>query len=94
MRFKYDIRQLILFDECIILRIEPTVSRILNENVFGVSPEGKIIWQIEKSEHRKDDSPYTHIVRENDLLSAYNWDGFDYLVDPKTGKVISKEYIG
>ena len=95
MRFKYDIDTVLIFDSCIVVMIEPPVPRVTyNENIFGVSFDGKILWQIEKTEHLYEGSRYTNMVRENDLLLAYNWDGFDYLVNPATGKIISMEFGG
>lgn len=87
------IKQIEILDQVIAVRVHPEGVNFINENVFGISFEGKLLWQIEKVEHVDKDSPYTGLGRENDLLTAYNWDGFDYLVEPKTGKIIDRKFI-
>ena len=93
VEFPYPIVAIQEFDDFIVVLIDPFMKIIFNENIFGVSYEGKITWQIEKTDHLNMDSPYTGIGKEEKLLAAYNWDAYDYLIDPKTGKVISKEYV-
>ena len=93
VEFKYEIKIIQKFDDCIIVMIEPPMKVIFNENVFGVSYDGKILWQIEAVKHVHKDSPYTWIGHKNDLLEIYNWDGSLYLVNPKTGKVLNEKFI-
>lgn len=87
------IKQFEAFDRVIVVRVHPKGINFLNENVFGISYEGEILWQIEKVDHVDKDSPYTGLSKKDELLTAYNWDGFDYLIDPNTGKVINKEFV-
>lgn len=81
------------FDHIIIVSINPKASSFLNENLYGISYDGKILWQIEKIDHVSKQSPYTGMSKEGDLLIAYNWDGFEYYIVPLTGKIIKKVYV-
>jgi hypothetical protein len=81
------------FENVLVVLLDFSTDTIFNENVFGVSAEGKVIWQIEKMSYVYEHSPFTNISQENDLLSAYNLDGYDYFIDPKTGKIVDKEFL-
>ncbi len=93
VEFSYLIGKIETFDDCVIVMIDPPMKTIFNENIYGVSYDGKILWQVEKIEHVDRDSPYTGMGQEKGLLSAYNWDGFDYRIEPKTGKIIDKIFV-
>jgi len=94
VEFPSPIKQIEKFEQVIIVRIYPkTTTTFLNENIFGVSYDGKILWQIEVVSHVHVDSPYTWIGRKDSLLEAYNWDGTLYIVDPNNGKIIDERFI-
>lgn len=88
--FAFPIRQIIQFPNCFVVRLEPDVGQIYNENVFGVSNEGKMLWQIESMPHVYEDSPYTGLGQDGDLAKLSNWDGTDLLIEPYTGKILKK----
>ena len=67
-----------------ILLSVPT-GKIENENVFGVSAGGDVIWQIEKIPHVYEDSPYTNIFIQDEALLAINWDGDEVRINYKNG---------
>ena len=90
--FDFPIRQLLKFNHCFIVRLEPDIGHIYNENVFGISNEGKILWQIEPLPHVYEDSPYTGLGQIGDLAQLFNWDGTDLVIEPYTGRIISKRY--
>ena len=93
VQFSFDIKQVENFGDMLVVRLKVSIGNTYNENIFGVSDDAKILWQVEKIEHVDRDSPYTGIGEENGLLSAYNWDGFDYLIDPKTGRILDKKFV-
>jgi hypothetical protein len=93
VEFQYDISGTQKFDDCLVVMIDPPKHVLLNENIFGLSYEGKMLWQIEKIEHVDVDSPYTGLGLEDSQLTVYNWDGCDYLVDPKTGKIKGRKFV-
>lgn len=93
IEFKYSIGKVQEFDNCITVMLDPPLNTVFNENIYGISFDGKVIWQVNKIEHVDIDSPYTGISKEGDFLSAYNWDGFNYLIDTKTGNIVDKQFV-
>lgn len=76
------------YQNLIIIKIEPPSGIIYNRNVFGVSKDGKISWQIEESPHSTlSDKPYINIFVQGDDLIAANWNGVSYCVNPSNGKI-------
>ena len=92
--FQYPIVQVLAFEDILIIRIEPTPQSCFNENIYGVSYTGEIVWQVEKMKHVYDDSPYTGIeaTGEENNIALYNWDGLNLVVNYLTGKVVSAVY--
>ena len=79
------------YKNVIIVRVHPNALSFMNENIFAVSSEGKIIWQVEKIQHMNRDSPYTAIHLSDGQLFAYNWDTCLYRINLDTGKIIDRE---
>jgi hypothetical protein len=92
LTFPFPIRQAISFPKCHVIRFEPEVGETYNENVFGLSLDGDILWQIEPIGHVYADSPYTGMGQVGDLIQLWNWDGVDLFVEPYTGKIVRKSY--
>jgi len=86
------IKQFLEFDQIVIVRIQPKCSSFINENIFGVSYSGKIVWQIAERKYVFARSPYTNISKEGQLLKAHNWDGTDLVIDPQSGNVLKASY--
>lgn len=81
-------------DGLIIVRIEPAIGAVYNRNVFALSENGNIEWQIEESPHGTErDKPYTSIsVIGPSQLVAGNWNGVDYLVSLRDGSISAKAF--
>lgn len=92
--FEYAIRQVVPFDisNYFLVRIEPDIGKILNENIFCFDKNGDFIWQVEPIHYRLPDSPYVGVSISEDGITLYNWDDFDVKVDPKNGKVLGKRF--
>lgn len=90
--FKYNIAEVAILEGIIIVRLDVPPGRIMNENIYGVSKDGNILWQISKLGHIYGDSPYTGMTRRGDKFTIYNWDGLDVTIDPYTGEILSKSY--
>ena len=88
--FEFPIKQVLEFENGILIRLEPDINKIFNENVFCLSFTPKIIWQIEPVKKLDNDSPYTNIVIKNGKLFLYSWSGEEMEVNIKSGIVISK----
>lgn len=93
INFDYPIAETLDFPEVIIARLNIPPKANFNENVFGISYEGKILWQILPQQHLDDDSPYTGMNYENGNAGLYNWDATLYIVNPLTGQVITKQFV-
>jgi hypothetical protein len=92
VKFPYPIVKIETFYDCMVVMIEPPMKTIFNENIYGVSYDGKSLWQIEKLKYVYEDSPFTGMVREGNYMKLCNWDGTDLIVNPMTGKIIRKGY--
>jgi hypothetical protein len=87
--FPHPVEEALAYHDLIIVRVEPPAGVIFNKNVYGVSHEGKVLWQIEESPHgTQEDKPYVNIyIGQNDDLIAGNWNGVSYLVNPENGEI-------
>ena len=90
--FPFKVKQVEKFDDVLVVRLEIPMGTIFNENVFGVSAEGKVIWQIEKMSYVYEDSPFTGMGKEGHYAKLCNWDGTDLLVNPNTGEIAKKSF--
>ncbi len=86
------IKQIIEFDQMVVVRLQPNIAKFINENIFGVSYSGKIKWQIATRKYVFEKSPYTNISKDGQMLKAHNWDGTDLLIDPVTGDILKSSY--
>lgn len=90
VKFPFKIGQAESFDDILIVLLEPPPNAIFNENIFGVSYDGRMLWQIQKVDHNVDNSPYINMGSKNNLFFAHNWDGFFYFFDTKNGGIIDR----
>lgn len=91
--FKYPIDKILEINNSYVVLLEVPVKILFNENIYGVSNSGKIIWQIDKTRHVYEKSPYTNIFIEKGKIWAFNWDGMAHELNEKTGKIISEKYL-
>jgi len=90
--FSWPISKVLNINNIFVVLIDPLPDSCFNENVFGVSGSGCVIWTIEKRKHVYTDSPYTSIIENNGKVEAFNWDGDYLLIEPKDGRVLSTRY--
>jgi hypothetical protein len=93
VKFPYEIREVKEINNTLIVRLEVVVKEIYNENVFCVSNEGNIIWQVQPYDFGSNDSPYTGITIIDSCLYLYNWGGFSVKVDAKTGAILNVDFV-
>lgn len=72
------------------LRIPP--EKIFNENIFCISNDGKLLWQIEKRELMRNNSPYIGSDYTENELIVFNLYSFAMKVDIDTGKITEVLY--
>jgi hypothetical protein len=92
VQFDWPIAEIVAFNDILVVRVEPDPGVCFNENVFGVSANGEIVWAVEKLKHVYGDSPYTKIIAKDEHVKLFNWDGDELLVDPFTGKITAMGY--
>lgn len=92
VKFPYDVAQVLDFSNVFVVRIESPLKSRFNENVYGVSYDGKILWQVGPRKYVYEDSPYTGMIKEDEKVKLFNWDGTELLVNPMTGRVLKEEY--
>lgn len=90
--FDFSIEQVVEIDDGALIRLEPDIGKIYNENVFRISLVPEIVWQVESIQKLDDDSPYTNIVIKDGKLFLYSWSGERMEINPKNGAVISKAF--
>lgn len=87
--FPYPVDDVLVCGDLFLVRIAPPVGVVFNRNVFAVSSEGRMLWQIAERPHgTQGDSPYINIYFDGGgRLIAGNWNGVDYFVDLASGDV-------
>jgi hypothetical protein len=61
----------------------------VERNVYRLSPNGIIQWQIDAGSGAYQRTPFTGIeFGDKGMLTAYRWDGTEYCVDLDTGTSI------
>ncbi len=90
----YPIKQSIVLSGNIILLLSVPLKTIYNENVLAFDTSGKFIWQIEKSEtlNFMGNCPFLEMEKEEISLRLWNWCGYNYWIDPTSGKILKEEF--
>lgn len=88
--FIYEIGDTVYCNRVVAVRLIIPTDVVLNENIYGYTTDGDMLWQIEKVGLPYVNSPYTGLWCEAENFMAYNWSGFELTLDPQTGKVISR----
>ena len=90
--FRHPVGQAETFGNVAVVRLDVPPGTRLNENVFAISSDGRVLWQIAPESHAYEDSPYTGLSRDGDQVVAHNWDGAVLWLDPASGQVIRRGY--
>ncbi len=90
--FEWPIDKILEINGILIVLIMPESTATYNQNVFGVSQNGELLWQIETQKTPYENSPYTGLNLKDGKLSLYNWGGFLLFVEPGTGKVLNRVF--
>ncbi|MGN8072637.1 hypothetical protein [Mucilaginibacter sp. 22184] len=94
VEFDFPIKETLVFNDKIIvlLDIVGTTNTKYNQNVFAIDRNGKILWQIERTENLDAIGycPFISIEMDNLNLVSFNWCGYKFIIDPKTGEVIER----
>ncbi|NHA04490.1 hypothetical protein G7092_11815 [Mucilaginibacter sp. HC2] len=92
VEFDFPIKETLAFDGKIIVLLDILENIRYNKNVFAIDFDGKILWQIAKTENLDmiGYCPFISIEIENLKLVSFNWCGFKFTVDAKTGYVTER----
>jgi len=92
LSFAWPIAQVLEFPDILVVRTEPAPKACDNENVYGVSPEGRVVWRVGPRKYVYGDSPFTGLIRVGEKVKLFNWDGLELILDPRSGAVIGEAY--
>ena len=95
LTFDFPIMKTLLHNGIIIVLLDKPPKIIFNENVYGVSNGGDLLWQIPKVEDEQQHCPFIDMhINEEGKLILRNWCHLNYEIDGKTGHVLSEEGYG
>jgi len=92
-KFEYEVKDVLEAKGVTIVLLKVPPSEAMTQNVFGVSPEGRILWQIEKIPETSSDETNTYVgmnKTSDQIVRIGNWNGLIVEIDPTTGKVTRK----
>lgn len=87
----YPIKQRLEIEGVNVLLLSVPPDQPFPQNIFGVSEQGDVLWQIEARPSQAPNSHYTSIRNEVGVVVAQTGDRVERKVDPKNGKVLSEE---
>jgi len=94
--FEHPIKSVLETSGIIVVILDVPSKQSMTENVFGVSGDGEIIWQIERIPETATDpiNRYTGFSVSSlaGIVVASNWNCINVYIDAKTGKVVDTEF--
>jgi hypothetical protein len=93
--FDSAIADTVQLDRIVVVLTEPTRGEDCTRNVYGISPEGEMLWQIQ-AVHPNSHQPNTYtgfIFRDRSASSVWiaNWSGMSAEIDPRSGEILALE---
>lgn len=89
--FDYEIKSVLEKDGTLMILLKVPAKFNYQRNIFGVSAEGEILWQVEAPTKDPVDL-YTQITEENEKVMGGSWSGWNCHLDPKTGKIVGRDF--
>ncbi len=96
VEFAYPIREVAEVGNVVVVLLDVPAHESMTENVFGVSQDGDVVWQIEPIPDITNDPTdcYTGFVSATPgKLALCKWGGIGVEIDPNTGRVL-RHWIG
>jgi hypothetical protein len=91
--FSATIMKCAMLQGVLVVLLEPPKDVIMNENAYGVTANGGILWQIENIGVTDPVGFYVGILREvPGRVFLANYSGFAAKVDLQTGKILATEF--
>ncbi len=87
----YPVSKFFIYDEGVVVIVNTRPSEC-RDNVFFINADGTIRWQIEPFAYveKPKYTRYTNIWEKDGQLHVFLFDGFDCVIDPNTGKILSR----
>jgi hypothetical protein len=85
--FAFAISAIAVINDVLVVLLDVPPGESMTENVFGVSKEGKLIWQIERSPELSVD-PTDQYISFFGRLQMWRWSCHGVEIDVNTGKII------
>jgi hypothetical protein len=63
----------------------------LRETLLRYRADGSVVWRAELPTHWSADY-YVDVDLVEDVIHAGSWSGFDVVIDPATGRILSKQF--
>lgn len=92
VEFKHKIWKVAEFSEVLVVLLDALQAKY-PDNVFGISYEGKILWQIRPVRTVLSNSPFTGCERKSDVLELHHFDGMLYRVNPLNGEILGSMFV-
>jgi outer membrane protein assembly factor BamB len=93
LAFKHKIREAVETETAIIVCLDVPTNRKLEDNIYAISYDGELLWQVAPTQHSMKNSCYIGVSKVGGLIRAFNFDGMVYDLDPKDGKIVN-QYFG
>lgn len=95
--YKYYIRSAIVIGNQIVVLLDiPNDENVIN-NVFSVSPNGKVKWFIQPVNERfpkmQKPLPMESLTYDGQYLLTTDFYGFRYFINPVDGKIIDRDFV-
>ncbi len=95
VEFEYNIKGAVYIDGIIVVALDIPQDVILPENVFAVSSQGKVLWQIKPwGDYEKTTADYYVAVAllPTNQVVAVGYDGMAGTLNIKTGEIVSSKF--
>ena len=89
-RFSFPVGDAIEFGDVVVVRLEPPRGTIFNENVYGLGPNGHVIWQIQSVYSPTWDGAWGGLENVSGEAVLSNSEAKVLHVDPRTGIILKR----
>lgn len=89
--FPFPVAEALAFGEqIVVVRLDVSPGHIFNENVYALTRDGRMLWQVPARSYVYADSPYVNLARskEGEMVILTSWDGTELTLDLFTGRIL------
>ena len=90
--FKYPIRCMLDLENKYIIVLEIPTGVQINDNVYCINKDGRLLWQIEQRYYEGESPSYHNVWITSEGLFAYR-PNYEYKIDIATGKILSVDFL-